>query len=119
METQGNGLIVVDTNIIAYLLIHGEQTLMAKKLLDQDSRWHAPSFWRIEFLNVLMNYSRQQKLPPGDIHNIWKASFQLPHLRDEGVEPGRALDVALSYQITAYDALFVPLPQDLKPVSFT
>ncbi len=112
-------MIVVDTNLIAYLLIQGEKTPGVKKLMERDSQWHAPSFWRIEFLNVLMNYSRHQKLPPADVHRIWRASFSLPHLRDEGVEPSQALETALSHRISGYDALFIALAQNLKTVCVT
>ena len=112
-------MIVVDTNIVAYLLIQGEQTPMARKLLGHDSEWRLPSFWRIEFLNVLLNYSRHQKLPSEDVHKIWEASFGLPHLRDEGVEPSQALETALSHRISGYDALFIALAQNLKTVCVT
>jgi predicted nucleic acid-binding protein len=119
MEAQGNGLIVVDTNIIAYLLIQGERTPLARELMERDSQWFAPSFWRIEFLNVLMNYSRHLKMPPEDVRRIWNASFQLPHLREEGVEPQQALDAALAHQISGYDALFVALAHNFKTVCVT
>ena len=119
MEAQGNGLIVVDTNIIAYLLIQGEQTPKAQLLLNRMPEWSAPSFWRIEFLNVLMNYSHYQKLPPMDVRRIWKASFRLSHLREESVEADQALDLAIKYKISGYDALFVSLAQSLQTVCLT
>jgi predicted nucleic acid-binding protein len=119
METPGNGLIVVDTNILAYLLIEGDYTAQAKSLLDRDSQWVAPSFWRVEFLNVLMNYSRHQKLPPPDVRKIWKSSFQLAHLREEPVEAGEALELALRYKLSGYDALFAALAHSLDAVCVT
>jgi predicted nucleic acid-binding protein len=112
-------LIVVDTNIIAYLLIQGERTPLTRKLVSHDPQWVAPSFWRIEFLNVLMNYSRHLKMPPDDLRRIWDSSFQVPHLREEGVEPQQALDAAIAYKISGYDALFLALAQNLKTVCIT
>ncbi len=112
-------MIVVDTNIIAYLLIQGERTPAARKLLERDPRWFTPSFWRIEFLNVLMNYSRRQKMPAEDVRRVWDASFRLPHLREEGVDPGQALEAALLHRISGYDALFMALAQNLKTVCVT
>jgi predicted nucleic acid-binding protein len=38
-------MIVVDTNIIAYLYISGEQSLQAEQLLSYDSDWNAPALW--------------------------------------------------------------------------
>ncbi len=112
-------MIVVDTNIVAYLLIQGEQTHLARRLMERDSQWFAPSFWRIEFLNVLMNYSRHLKMPPEDVRRIWNASFRLPHLREEGVDPQQALNTALAHRISGYDALFLSLAQNLKTVCVT
>jgi predicted nucleic acid-binding protein len=119
MEASGDGLIVVDTNVIAYLLIQGGQTSRAREILVRDPRWYAPSFWRIEFLNVLMNYSRHLKLPDEDVRVTWMNSFHLPHLEDHGIEPDRALEAALRYKISGYDALFVALAKDLNTVCVT
>jgi predicted nucleic acid-binding protein len=119
METPGHGLIVVDTNILAYLLIEGDYTAQAKRLLGRDTQWAAPSFWRVEFLNVLMNYSRHQNLPPADVRGIWKASFQLAQLREEAVEAGEALELALRYKLSGYDALFAALAHSLNTVCVT
>jgi predicted nucleic acid-binding protein len=112
-------LIVVDTNIIAYLLIKGDQTPKARLLLNREPKWAAPSFWRIEFLNVLMNYSRYQKLPPDAVRSIWKSSFQLAHLREESIEAGQALELAMKHEISGYDALFVALAKNLGTVCVT
>ncbi len=112
-------MIAVDTNIIAYLLIKGENTPKAMALLDRERDWVVPSFWRIEFLNILVNYSRHQKMPAEDIRAVWKASFQLSHLREEPVEGDQALDLALRHKISGYDALFVALAKTLGMVCVT
>jgi predicted nucleic acid-binding protein len=119
METGGDGLIVVDTNILAYLLIDGEYTPKAQRLLEKEPVWVAPSFWRIEFMNVLLNYSQYSHVPPKGVKQIWEMSFHLPHLREEAVEAGGALELALKHGITGYDALFVTLARDLKTVCVT
>jgi predicted nucleic acid-binding protein len=119
MEAQGDGLIVVDTNIIAYLLVRGEWTGQTRLLLERDSVWVAPSFWRIEFLNVLMNYARWGKLSTEDVRAIWKNSFHLNHLREEAVESDQALELAVKYKISGYDALFVALAQSHRIVCVT
>lgn len=119
MEAPGNGLIVVDTNILAYLLIEGDHTAQARLLLSRDPQWAAPSFWRVEFLNVLMNYSRHQKLPALVVRGVWKSSFQLSHLREEAVEASDALELALRHRLSGYDALFAALAQNLDTVCVT
>jgi len=112
-------MIVVDTNILAYLLIEGDRTEKVRRLLDYDRDWLAPSFWRIEFLNVLLNYAKYQNVPAKNVKIIWETSFHLSHLREEAVEAGQALDLALKHKITGYDALFVALAQNLKTVCVT
>ncbi len=112
-------MIVVDTNIIAYLLIQGDQTSQAKSLFERDKEWVAPSFWRIEFLNVLTGYARYQRLSFEDVRSIWKNSFHLSHLHEEPVESGHALELALKYKITGYDALFVALAENIGTTCVT
>ena len=55
-------MIVVDTNVIAYLFINGDQTEKAKSLLLYDAEWIAPFLWRSEFRNILALYIRKNIL---------------------------------------------------------
>ena len=52
-------MIVVDTNIIAYLYLPTEYTEGAESLLIREPIWSAPSLWRSEFRNVLALYLRK------------------------------------------------------------
>ena len=49
-------MIVVDTNILAYLYFPGDKTAEVKRLLKVDSEWAAPALWRSELLNLLCTY---------------------------------------------------------------
>ena len=51
-------MIVVDTNIIAYLYISGDKSSQAEQLLSFDSLWNAPILWRSEFRSILSQYLR-------------------------------------------------------------
>jgi len=51
-------MIVVDTNIIGYLFLSSEQSLLAERALKKDSEWAAPILWRSELRNVLALYMR-------------------------------------------------------------
>ena len=55
-------MIVVDTNIIAYLYLPTGFTQKAEELLIQDAEWSAPTFWRSELRSVLALYLRKQLL---------------------------------------------------------
>jgi predicted nucleic acid-binding protein len=55
-------VIVVDTNVLAYLYLPTTHTRRAETLLDSDPDWAAPVLWRSEFRNVLIGYLRRRSL---------------------------------------------------------
>jgi len=57
-------VIVVDSNVIAYLYLPGDHTASAEALLEQDADWAAPLLWRSEFRNILAGYMRRKALTP-------------------------------------------------------
>lgn len=63
-------MIVVDTNVISYLLIRGDRSEAIDRLFESDSEWVAPRLWLDEFLNVLATYERLGKLEPEDVSPI-------------------------------------------------
>ena len=52
-------MIVVDTNVVAYLLLPGPHTALADDLLIEQPEWAAPPLWRSEWRNVLAGYLRR------------------------------------------------------------
>ena len=46
-------MVVVDTNILAYLLISGDRTDLARALAKRDPDWKSDAFALIEFSNIL------------------------------------------------------------------
>jgi predicted nucleic acid-binding protein len=55
-------VIVVDSNILAYLYLPGDRTAAAEALLERDSEWAAPLLWRSEFRNILAGYMRRKTI---------------------------------------------------------
>jgi len=55
-------MIVVDTNVIGYLFLSGDQSVLAERALQKDNVWAAPILWRSEFRSVLTLYMRQNIL---------------------------------------------------------
>src|ERR1700730_11029807 len=55
-------LIVVDTNVVAYLYLSSDHTAAAEETLRKDPEWVAPLLWRSEMRNILALYVRQRLL---------------------------------------------------------
>jgi len=106
-------VIVVDTNIIAYLYLQGEHTAQAEAVLQKDAEWLTPLLWRSEFRNVLAFYLRQENLSRDDARAIMQEAELLLQGREYGVSSLRVLDLAAASRCSAYDCEFVALAQDL------
>ena len=105
-------MIVVDTNIIAYLYLQGEHTSQAEKVLQKDPEWMAPLLWRSEFRNVLAFYLRQGHLLLGDAQAILREAEVFLRGGEYSVSSARVLDLAVASRCSAYDCEFVSLAQD-------
>jgi len=106
-------VIVADTNPVAYLLIEGEQTAIARGVWQKDPAWKLPTLWRSEFLNVLTTAVRARILTLAQAHTTWELARAIFH--DSEVESAGAdvLDAAAERKISAYDAQFFVASRDL------
>ncbi|MBM4352778.1 MAG: type II toxin-antitoxin system VapC family toxin [Deltaproteobacteria bacterium] len=100
-------MIVVDTNVIAYLLIQGERTDAARAVWQRDPQWLAPPLWRSEFLNVLAVSVRAQVLSESDARKAWSSGLTVMGHREVEVSGSDVLAAAIKYRLSAYDAQFV------------
>lgn len=100
-------MILIDTNVLAYLLIDGERTAMARELHRRDSDWRSEAFLLVELSNVLLRYMQVRNL---------RLSLALGLLADaEEVLRGKlttapheaVLEVGAKFRVTAYDARFL------------
>jgi predicted nucleic acid-binding protein len=106
-------MIVVDTNVIVYLMGEGEKTGIAQLTYQQDSSWAVPALWRHEFLNVLATLVRHDGIIVGDAIDIWQRSTHLFTPGECDVDMIRALRMASQHNISAYDAQYVSLAMAL------
>ncbi len=106
-------MIVADTNLIAYFLIHGADTEAAKQVYDADPVWIAPPQWRSEFLNVLWLYHRAAALSEDSAIAIWHAA-QVLVASEQEPDPLLVLRTAIRSGISPYDAQFVALAEILE-----
>ncbi|MCZ7672681.1 MAG: type II toxin-antitoxin system VapC family toxin [Chloroflexi bacterium] len=107
-------MIVVDTNIIAYLLIKGEQTQNAQQLLTYHPDWTAPALWRHEFLNILATFVNHGGVSTAQALVLWQKAQSLMVNRELEISLSDALILAITSKISAYDAQFVILAKNLN-----
>jgi predicted nucleic acid-binding protein len=106
-------MIVVDTNVIAYLMLPGEHTQAARHLLATDPSWCAPLLWRSELRNVLALYVRQRHLTVEEACELQTASEALLDGREYAVRSDDVLSLAAESGRSAYDCEFVALARSL------
>jgi predicted nucleic acid-binding protein len=105
-------MVVIDTNILAYLLIEGDRTADAQTLFKRDTQWRSEGFLLIEFTNILATYLRSGALGRGAVEGILTSAEQVVSgLID--VPHGRALKLAMEFGVSAYDARFLGAAQSL------
>lgn len=112
-------MIVVDTNVIAYLLIEGERTAQARALWDIDPDWQVPALWRHEYLNVLATIVRQGGATLSEAAPLWRRAVDLLAASESEVDMLAALDLAVQHKISAYDAQYIVLARRLGTACVT
>ena len=105
-------MVVVDTNVLAYLLIEGDRTADAQALYAHDPDWRSEGFLLAEFSNLLATYARAGSLEAGEALGLLASAertltgvVNLPH--------ARALALAAEFGVSAYDARFLAVARQL------
>ncbi len=106
-------MIVVDTNIIAYLYLTGDRSQQSEDLLRYDSDWVAPILWRSEFRNVLARYLRNNLLNMDEVLLIIQQAETLLTDHEYEISSAHIMRLIKSSQCSAYDCEFVALAQYL------
>ena len=100
-------MIVVDTNVVAYLLLPGPQTAAAEALLEAQPTWAAPPLWRSEWRNVLCGYLRRGSLSLEQVIALQEQAETLVIGHEELVQSEAVLQLEASSGCSAYDCEFV------------
>ena len=106
-------MIVVDTNVIAYLALPTKYTAKAERLLAIDPEWTAPVLWRSEFRNVLANYLRKSMMTIESALGIQIEMEELMRGREYDISSLEVLSLTGLSNCSAYDCEFVALASDL------
>jgi predicted nucleic acid-binding protein len=102
-------MIVVDSNVIAYLFLSGEHTAAAERLLAEEPDWAAPVLWRSEFRNILAGHMRLRSLPYDQGCQMQYAAETLLAGAEFELESASVLTLVRDSRCTAYDCEFVAL----------
>jgi len=102
-------VIVVDTNILAYLLLPGERSAAARSLLERDPEWAAPMLWRSELRQVLATYLQRGDLELDACAELWSRADSLLSGRQHLVPTRLVLELAHDSGCSAYDCEYVAL----------
>lgn len=106
-------MIVVDTNVIAYLYLPGAHTERAEDLLDRDADWVAPLLWRSEFRNILAGYMRRKVLTLEAARDLQVEAESLLAGGEYDVDSRLVLELVRDSDCSAYDCEFVALAASL------
>ena len=106
-------MIVVDTNVLAYLYLPGEYTAAAEALLEQDSDWAAPILWRSEFRNILAGYLRRKAITFEQANSLQREAESLLEGAEFELESLAVLELVRDSDCSAYDCEFIALAMKL------
>jgi len=107
-------VIVVDSNILAYLYLPGDHTAKAEALLERDPEWVAPLLWRSEFRNILAGYLRRGALSFEQAASLQLEAEGLLEGAEFEVDSRRVLELVRDSDCSAYDCEFVSLALQLE-----
>lgn len=102
-------MIVVDTNVLAYLLLPGERSNAAESLLKRDPEWAAPVLWRSELRQVLATYLQRGNLSLDACTELWSRANTLIAGRQHLVPTRTVLELARDSGCSAYGCEYVVL----------
>ena len=106
-------MIVVDSNVLAYLYLPGEYTAAAEALLEQDPDWAAPILWRSEFRDILAGYMRRKAITFEQAKSLQREAESLLEGAEFEVESSAVLELVRDSDCSAYDCEFIALAMKL------
>lgn len=106
-------MIVVDSNVLAYLYLPGPFTDAAERLYQRDPDWHAPILWRSEFRNILAGYMRRGALTLQQAFAIQSEAEALLTGAEHEPDSRAVLELVNASNCSAYDCEFVALARSL------
>jgi predicted nucleic acid-binding protein len=106
-------MFIVDTNVVAYLLIQGNHTAAAQKLHGRDPDWRSEAFVLVEFTNVLASSIATKRMTLALAQDFLAKTSALFDGNLARVPHPLVLAIAARHHVSAYDARFLALADQL------
>jgi len=106
-------MIIVDTNVLVYLLTGSGPWSAAAELLRTDPEWAAPPILLSELRNVMVGLIRRGQMTDADALDICEDAEAVLGDRVASVSAKEVLAAAMEGGLSAYDAEFVVLARRL------
>ena len=106
-------MIVADANVVAALYFEGVDTEDARRLLECDGDWLVPELWQHEMLNIAASYAKFTQTSLARVAVVWEHAAAQFGSRMRPVNMMETLRLAAKSGISAYDAQYVFLAQEL------
>jgi predicted nucleic acid-binding protein len=110
---------VVDVNIVAYALITGAKTALARRVRELDPVWRLPELWQHEFLKALSTHTRHGGMSAFDADVLWREAIAWLSDCEPPVDMRKAPRLFIKAGVSAYDALYIILAQVLGVLCVT
>jgi len=107
-------VIVVDSNVVAYLYLPSEYTEATEALLEHDPEWAVPVLWRSEFRNILAGYLRRKTLTFAQVCSLQDEAEDLLQPLEFEVDSETVLKLVRDSDCSAYDCEFIALATKLN-----
>ena len=106
-------MLIVDTNVVVYLLIHGDQTRAAQQLRSRDPDWRSEAFLLVEFTNVLAFSIATKRMTLSLAQDLLAKASALFDGKLGRIPHSSVLASAARHRVSAYDARFLALAGEL------
>ncbi len=106
-------MFLIDTNIVAYLLIDGDHTAAAHELHARDADWRSEALLLVEFTNVLASSIASKRMSQPLAKNFLAKASAFLEGKLSRVAHAAVLDSSARHRVSAYDARFLTLAEQL------
>ena len=100
-------MLVVDANVVGYLLVQGDKTAQARELWELDRDWVAPRLLAYELTKVFAVLVRQGALAPSEAREGLASGLAAIRFLERDADPGWVLEIAAKLRLSAHDACYL------------